>query len=84
MKEAGLASYVSATDAQALEGFQALGELEGILPALEPAHAVGWLLGGPLPEGSTVLVNLSGRGDKDMETVRRALGEPPSDRPRRA
>jgi tryptophan synthase beta chain len=84
MKEAGLASYVSATDAEALEGFQALGRLEGILPALEPAHAVGWLLKRPLPEGSTVLINLSGRGDKDLETVRRALGEPPADRPRHA
>jgi tryptophan synthase beta chain len=84
MKEAGLASYVSATDAEALEGFQSLGRLEGILPALEPAHAIGWLLNRPLPEGSTVLVNLSGRGDKDLETVRRALGEPPADRPLRA
>jgi tryptophan synthase beta chain len=84
MKEAGLASYVSATDAEALEGFQVLGRLEGILPALEPAHAIGWLLNRPLPEGSTVLVNLSGRGDKDLETVRRALGEPPADRPLRA
>jgi tryptophan synthase beta chain len=84
MKEAGLASYVSATDAEALEGFQVLGRLEGILPALEPAHAIGWLLNLPLPEGSTVLVNLSGRGDKDLETVRRALGEPPADRPLRA
>jgi tryptophan synthase beta chain len=84
MKEAGLASYVSATDAEALEGFRALGRLEGILPALEPAHAIGWLLNRPLPEGSTVLVNMSGRGDKDLETVRGALGESPGDRPFRA
>jgi len=84
MKEAGLASYVSATDVEALEGFQALAKLEGILPALEPAHAIGWLLNHPLPEGSTVLVNLSGRGDKDLDTVRRALGEAPADSPRRA
>jgi tryptophan synthase beta chain len=74
MKEVGLASYVSATDAEALEGFQALARLEGILPALEPAHAIGWLLSRPLPERSTVLVNLSGRGDKDLDTVRAALG----------
>ncbi|MGH2659892.1 MAG: tryptophan synthase subunit beta, partial [Actinomycetota bacterium] len=74
MKEAGLAEYVSATDAEALAGFQALATLEGILAALEPAHAVGWLLRRPLPEGSTVLVNLSGRGDKDLDTVRKALG----------
>ncbi|HVH52524.1 MAG TPA: tryptophan synthase subunit beta [Actinomycetota bacterium] len=84
MKETGLASYVSATDSEALEGFQVLGRLEGILPALEPAHAVGWLLRRPLPDGSTVLVNLSGRGDKDLDTVRRALGEPPADRHPRA
>ncbi len=74
MKDAGLASYVSATDGQALEGFQALARMEGILPALEPAHAIGWLLTRPLPDGSGVLVNLSGRGDKDLDTVRSALG----------
>jgi tryptophan synthase beta chain len=74
LKEEGLAEYVSATDAEALAGFQALARHEGILPALEPAHAVGWLLPRPLPEGSLVVVNLSGRGDKDLETVRAALG----------
>ncbi len=75
LKDAGLAEYASATDADALEGFLALATLEGILPALEPAHAIGWLLRAPLPEGSRVLVNLSGRGDKDLDTVRRALGD---------
>jgi tryptophan synthase beta chain len=74
LKDSGRAEYVSVTDAQALDGFGALATLEGILPALEPAHAVGWLLRRPLPEGSLVLVNLSGRGDKDLETVRAALG----------
>jgi tryptophan synthase beta chain len=74
LKDAGLAEYVSATDVQALEGFQALARTEGILPALEPAHAIGWLLTRPLPEGSLVVVNVSGRGDKDLETVRAALG----------
>ena len=77
LKDAGRAEYVSATDAEALEGFTALAMLEGILPALEPAHAIGWLLRRPLPEGSLVLVNLSGRGDKDLDTVRRALGTMP-------
>jgi tryptophan synthase beta chain len=77
LKDAGRAEYVSATDAEALEGFAALATLEGILPALEPAHAIGWLLRRPLPEGSLVLVNLSGRGDKDLDTVRRALGTVP-------
>jgi len=77
LKDAGRAEYVAATDAEALEGFAALATLEGILPALEPAHAIGWLLRRPLPEGSLVLVNLSGRGDKDLDTVRRALGTVP-------
>jgi tryptophan synthase beta chain len=74
LKDAGLASYVSATDEQALEGFQALARTEGILPALEPAHVIGWLLERPLPPASTVLVCLSGRGDKDLDTVRGAIG----------
>jgi tryptophan synthase beta chain len=74
LKDAGLASYVSATDEQALAGFQALARTEGILPALEPAHVIGWLLERPLPTGSTILVCLSGRGDKDLDSVREALG----------
>ena len=78
LKDSGRAEYVSATDVQALDGFRALAETEGILPALEPAHAIGWLLTRPLPEGSLVLVNLSGRGDKDLETVRAALGTIPA------
>jgi tryptophan synthase beta chain len=75
LKDAGRADYVAATDDDALEGFQAVARTEGILPALEPAHAIGWLLRRPLPEGSVVLVNLSGRGDKDLETVRKALAD---------
>lgn len=75
LKDEGLAEYVSATDAEALAGFQALARNEGILPALEPAHAIGWLLSRPIPEGSVVLVNVSGRGDKDLDTVRAALGD---------
>jgi tryptophan synthase beta chain len=74
LKDAGLARYDAATDAEALAGFRALATLEGILPALEPAHAIGWLLRRALPEGSSVLVCLSGRGDKDLDTVRKALG----------
>ncbi len=73
LHDAGLARYVSATDAQALEGFQALARTEGIVPALEPSHVIGWLMTRPLPQGSTVLVCLSGRGDKDLDTVRAAL-----------
>jgi tryptophan synthase beta chain len=74
LKDAGLATYVSATDEQALEGFQLLARTEGILAALEPSHVVGWLRTRPLPEGSSVLVCLSGRGDKDLDTIREALG----------
>ncbi|MGZ8626121.1 MAG: tryptophan synthase subunit beta [Actinomycetota bacterium] len=73
LKDAGLADYVSASDADALAGFRALARSEGILPALEPAHAIGWLLSRPLPDGSLVVVNVSGRGDKDLDTVRAAL-----------
>jgi tryptophan synthase beta chain len=75
LKDAGRAAYVAATDDDALAGFQAVSRTEGILPALEPSHAIGWLLHRPLAEGSLVLVNLSGRGDKDLETVRKAMAE---------
>ena len=75
LKDAGLAKYVAATDAQALAGFQTLARTEGILPALEPSHVLGWLVDNPMPEGSIVLVCLSGRGDKDLDSVRAALGE---------
>jgi tryptophan synthase beta chain len=74
LQDAGLARYESATDDEALAGFQALARTEGILPALEPAHVFGWLLRRPLPAGSRLLVCLSGRGDKDLDTVRAALG----------
>jgi tryptophan synthase beta chain len=75
LNDAGLARYVSATDDDALAGFQALARTEGILPALEPSHVIGWLLHRPLPAGSRILVCLSGRGDKDLDTVLAALGE---------
>jgi tryptophan synthase beta chain len=74
LKDAGLARYASATDRDALEGFQALARTEGILAALEPSHAIGWLRHRPLPDGTGVLVCLSGRGDKDLDTIRAALG----------
>jgi tryptophan synthase beta chain len=76
LKDAGLATYASATDRDALEGFQLLARTEGIIPALEPSHVVGWLRHRPLPEGARVLLNLSGRGDKDLDTVRAALADP--------
>jgi tryptophan synthase beta subunit len=74
LRDAGLAEYVSASDEDALDGFQALSGSEGIIPALEPAHVIGWLLHRPLEPGTSVLVCLSGRGDKDLDTVRASLG----------
>jgi tryptophan synthase beta chain len=71
------AEYQSATDDEALAGFGLLAETEGIVPALEPAHAIGWLAreaGHAVPQGSTVLVTLSGRGDKDAAQVAERLG----------
>ena len=73
---AGRAEYGSATDAEALDGFKLLSVTEGIVPALEPAHAIGWLAreaGRMIPEGSTVLLTLSGRGDKDAQQVSELL-----------
>jgi tryptophan synthase beta chain len=68
----GLAMYASATDDEALAAFRTLGELEGIIPALEAAHALAWLLR-ERPAVDHVLFLLSGRGDKDVETVRRMM-----------
>ena len=75
-KETGRATYVAVTDEQALEGFKLLSEKEGIIPALEPAHAVFYAarLAGELSKDDIVLVNLSGRGDKDLDIVAKALG----------
>jgi tryptophan synthase beta chain len=76
LKDSGRARYVSITDEEALEGFKALCRTEGIIPALESSHALAYIpkLCRELPDGSTVIVNLSGRGDKDMHTVADALG----------
>jgi tryptophan synthase beta chain len=75
LRQTGRARYESATDAEALEAFQALARTEGILPALESSHALGWLLhhAHEFPSNSLILVNLSGRGDKDVDTVRALL-----------
>ncbi len=73
---AGRAEYEFATDDEAIAGFQLLSVTEGIVPALEPAHAIGWLAreaGRAVPSGSTVLVTLSGRGDKDAAQVAERL-----------
>jgi len=77
LKESGRAEYAAAQDSVALEGFQLLARTEGILAALEPAHAVGYLqtIAPSLARGATVLVGLSGRGDKDVHVIARALGQ---------
>ncbi len=75
--ELGRASYESANDEEVLGAFQRLAHTEGIIPALESAHALAWVIRQAgtdgLPRGSTVLVNLSGRGDKDVAQVRDVL-----------
>lgn len=75
LKEVGRVRYVTVSDSQALEAFQMLAAMEGILPALESAHAVamGYLVARQR-RGGIVLVNLSGRGDKDVESVAAYLG----------
>jgi tryptophan synthase beta chain len=77
LAEIGRATYVSATDDDALHGFRRLSELEGIIPALEPAHAIGWLLrhgGDELDPGARIILTVSGRGDKDVDEVVRVAG----------
>ena len=75
LKQAVRAQW-AARNPEALEGLQLLSELEGIIPALETAHAIAYLskLAPELTQDDIVLLNLSGRGDKDMGTVADALG----------
>jgi tryptophan synthase beta chain len=76
LKDSGRAEYVAVTDQEALEGFKLLCKTEGIVPALEPAHAIfhAAKIAGSLDREQTIVVNLSGRGDKDMDIVAEALG----------
>jgi tryptophan synthase beta chain len=75
LRAIGRTEYAYATDAQALEAFQTLARLEGILPALESAHAIAYArtLAAELGPGRVILVSLSGRGDKDVQTVEKAI-----------
>ena len=79
LKDTGRATYVAVSDEEALEGFQLLCKTEGITPALEPAHAIFYAAGmaGSLDKKQIIVVNLSGRGDKDMGIVVEALGVKP-------
>ena len=76
LKDSGRVLYEAVTDRQALDAFAALSRLEGILPALESAHAVAWVMGrrGHWHADDVVLINLSGRGDKDVAMVAELTG----------
>jgi tryptophan synthase beta chain len=76
LAELGRTRYVSVKDTDALAAFHRLAELEGIIPALESSHAVAWTIANAARygEGQAILVNLSGRGDKDVESVARREG----------
>ena len=75
LRELGRTEYTHISDAEALDGFKALARLEGILPALESSHAIAYTMQliPTLKPGSVVLVNLSGRGDKDVQSVMDAM-----------
>lgn len=76
LHEIGRVDYQSATDVEALEAFKLLCKIEGIIPALEPAHAIAAVMriAPTMPKDKTIIVNLCGRGDKDIFTVAEALG----------
>ena len=76
LKDEGLVEYVSATDEEALEAFTKTSRLEGIIPALETSHAIHYAekMAREMGPGKNLVINLSGRGDKDVEVVARELG----------
>jgi tryptophan synthase beta chain len=76
LADRGRIQFVSITDKEAMAGFDFLTRMEGILPALESSHAVGFLKksAGKLKKSSIIIVNLSGRGDKDMGTIAKFEG----------
>jgi len=75
LRDIGRTEYAHISDAEALDGFKALARLEGIIPALESSHAVAYAMkvAPSLPDGTVMLVNLSGRGDKDVQSVAAVL-----------
>ncbi|MGV8894763.1 MAG: tryptophan synthase subunit beta [Burkholderiaceae bacterium] len=77
LKDSGRAQYVTITDEEALEAFHRCCRIEGIIPALESSHALAYAakLAATLPKEQTILVNLSGRGDKDIHTVAEKMGD---------
>jgi len=76
LSELGRVEYVSVTDKEALDAFQTCCRTEGIIPALEPSHALAHVakIAGDLPKDHLMVMNMCGRGDKDIFTVAKALG----------
>ena len=75
LREQGRAEYTYATDKECMEAVKLLSEAEGIIPALESAHAVAYVIkNADKLKGKLVMINLSGRGDKDMGTIVKELG----------
>jgi tryptophan synthase beta chain len=76
-KRSGRAVYAAVTDKEALQAFKMLSEIEGIIPALEPSHALAWVrkFAPRMPRNKIIIVCLSGRGDKDVYTVAESMGE---------
>ena len=76
LKDSGRAKYMAVTDDEALEGFKMMCEYEGIIPALETSHAIYYAiqLAKTLPKDKTIVINMSGRGDKDMPQVAKIMG----------
>ncbi len=76
LRDTGRVKYVSATDTEALEAFQLCSRIEGIIPALEPSHALAYVsrIAPELPEDHIILMNMCGRGDKDVFAVAEHLG----------
>ena len=78
MKDIKRAEYFAVTDEEALDAFRLLSQTEGLIPALEPAHALAYATKfvPTLGKNEVVIMNLSGRGDKDVETVSRIMAVP--------
>src|SRR5262249_59932883 len=77
LRDAGRVQYFSATDREALDAFQLCSKLEGIIPALESAHAIAHVIrvAPAMPKDKLIVIGLSGRGDKDVFTAAAALGK---------
>jgi len=76
LKDTGRVTYASATDMDAVEAFQFCCKMEGIIPALEPSHALAHVMriAPDLPKDHIIVMNLCGRGDKDVTTIANLLG----------